>query len=97
MSRREHLLSALQALNPQYIDLVDESDGHANGHESHYKLTLVSPKFVGLNPVQRHRVVYAALGHWMSKIHALAIHAYTLEEWSARSSAPESPVCAGSH
>lgn len=96
MSRREHLLSALQALDPQYIDLVDESDGHAKGHESHYKLTLVSTHFTGLGLVQRHRAVYAVLGHWMSKIHALAIHAYTPDEWSARNSAPESPACAGS-
>lgn len=72
----------LAALEPESIDLRDESGEHL-GHEGarsgggHYRLTIVSARFAGRSPVQRHRLVYEALGPLMRReIHALALHAY---------------------
>jgi BolA protein len=76
----------LAALEPQAIDLQDESALHA-GHEGakggggHFRLTIVSPRFTGRNTLERHRLVYGALGPLMHReIHALAIKAVAPEE-----------------
>ena len=76
----------LAALEPQSLDLLDESERHA-GHEgakaggNHFRLTIVSPRFSGKDQIARHRMVYAALGSLMQReIHALAIQALTPDE-----------------
>jgi BolA protein len=78
--------SRLAALEPQQIDLVDESALHA-GHEGaragggHYRLTIISPHFRGQNQVARHRMVYRALAPMMQReIHALSITALAPDE-----------------
>lgn len=75
------------AFTPLSLDVVDESAQHA-GHAGaksgggHYALTIVAAQFAGLSPVQRHRMIYEALGDAMRKeIHALSIRAYTPEEF----------------
>lgn len=78
----------LTALTPEHLVLDDESARHAGhagaaGGGGHYRLTLVSPHFRGQALPARHRMVYAALGDMMQReIHALAIKAYTPEEFS---------------
>ena len=74
-----------QALAPASMELIDESHLHA-GHagaksgRGHYRLRIVSNRFAGLNPVQRHRLVYEALGELMqTDIHALSIDASALD------------------
>jgi BolA protein len=74
------------ALEPRHLEVIDDSARHA-GHEGaksgggHYVVTIVSSKFAGHNLVQRHRMVYEALGDAMRKdIHALSIRARTPEE-----------------
>ena len=76
----------LSALEPQSIDLLDESGKHA-GHAgakaggSHFRLTIVSARFAGHGKLARHRMVYAALGPLMKReIHALAIQAFAPDE-----------------
>jgi BolA protein len=76
----------LAALEPEALEIYDESREHA-GHAGaqagggHYQLTIVSRRFEGRSRVARHRMVYAALGGLMqSRIHALAITAWTPEE-----------------
>ena len=76
----------LAALEPQSIDLLDESGKHA-GHAgakaggNHFRLTIVSPRFSGKDQIARHRMIYAALGSLMQReIHALAIQALTPDE-----------------
>lgn len=71
----------LAALQPASIDLVDESHLHA-GHAGarsggrHYRLDIVSDHFAGRRTVERHRIIYAALGDLMQQdIHALSITA----------------------
>ena len=68
------------------IELIDESHlhvGHAGAREGkgHFRLHLVSNRFTGLRPLQRHQLVYQALGELMqTEIHALNIVALTVEE-----------------
>jgi BolA protein len=77
----------LAQLEPQALELVDESEmhrGHAgyrDGGGTHWRLSIVSPRFAGQSTVARHRMVYQALGELMQNpIHALAITARSPEE-----------------
>ena len=86
MSTDQQILDRLQILAPESLNLEDESSLHA-GHAGaasgggHYRLTIVSPRFAGLNSVARHRLVYETLGDLMQgPVHALAITALTPEE-----------------
>lgn len=74
------------AFSPQQLDIIDESHLHA-GHPGarsgggHFVATIVSEDFAGKNMLERHRMVYDALGEMMNTdIHALSIKAYTPEE-----------------
>ena len=94
------IINNLQSLNPTHITLDNESHMHAGyyeGKESHFKLVIVSNAFDGKRLVARHQLVYALTNPLMmangGTIHALAIHAYTPDEWSGQ--APDSPNCAG--
>ncbi len=76
----------LAALDPESIELHDESAAHA-GHAGaaagggHFRLRIVSPRFAGRDKIARHRMVYAALGPLMHReIHALAINALSPDE-----------------
>ncbi|AOJ01676.1 MULTISPECIES: BolA family protein [Burkholderia] len=74
------------ALAPESLDVRDDSAQHA-GHAGavaggHYTVTIVSAAFAGKTRVARHRLVYDALADAMQRgIHALAIVAYTPEEY----------------
>lgn len=47
----------------------------------HYEAVIVSPSFAGKRPLQRHQMVYGALGDRIGgDIHALSIKALTPEE-----------------
>ncbi|MCF6752136.1 BolA family protein [Stutzerimonas degradans] len=97
MSKLELIQNALQALEPQHLEVFDESHMHSRGQETHYKAVIVSPQFSGLNSVKRHQKAYAAMGELMQQVHALALHTYTPEEWAQQNAVPASPVCAGGH
>ena len=95
MSMRERIQSSLGLLQPEHLEVLDESHMHSRGQETHYKAVIVSEQFAGLNSVKRHQKVYATMGELMQQIHALAIHTYTAQEWAQVGAAPASPVCAG--
>ena len=79
--------SRLQAaLEPDELDIVDDSHRHA-GHagardgRGHFTVRIVSRQFARKKTLERHRLVYAALGTLMqTDIHALALSALTPEE-----------------
>jgi sulfur transfer protein SufE/stress-induced morphogen len=81
------ILTSLQALKPEKIELLDVSYQHA-GHvgtagkndETHFELYIVADAFDGLNLVKRHKLVYMMLGDVMPQIHALNISAKTPKE-----------------
>lgn len=86
MTLAETIRERLSALEPRSVELLDESGRHV-GHAgaaaggSHFKLVIVSSRFAGLDKLQRHRMVYAALGPLMQReIHALAIQAVAPDE-----------------
>jgi BolA protein len=85
-TRLERLTQRLQALQPTRLDLEDDSHHHA-GHagaadgRGHFSVLIVSKRFAGLRQVQRHRLVYEAVGDLMATdIHALSIHALAPDE-----------------
>lgn len=68
------------ALQPELIEVQDDSHlhaGHAGAREGrHFTVRIVSPRFMGLSRVARHRLVYDALHSLIPRgIHALAIEA----------------------
>ena len=52
------------------------------GDGQHFQAVIVSPTFAGKSRVQRHQLVYAALGDRMrEEIHALSMQTLTPDEW----------------
>ena len=87
------------ALELQHLEVVNESGNHQvpPGSESHFKVVLVSDAFSGERLLVRHRRINQALREELAgELHALAIHAYTPDEWRERhGKAPLSPPCLG--
>ncbi len=76
---REKLLTALE---PVYLDVIDEShnhEGHGGWREgggTHFRIKVVSPAFAGKSRVAMHRMVNEALADDLAGgVHALAIEA----------------------
>ncbi len=56
------------------------------GDGQHFFATIVSPQFEGKRLVQRHQLVYGAMGDRMkAEVHALSIKAFTPEEFAQNS------------
>ena len=63
-----------QALACEHVEVI--------GDGQHFQALVVSSHFAGRNRVQRHQLVYAALGERMrEEIHALSMRTLTPEEW----------------
>lgn len=74
----DHIRGLILAAMPDADVRVSGADG------VHFEAEVVSPVFAGLRPLQRHRLVYAALGELMGgAIHALALKTLTPEEHSS--------------
>jgi len=80
-TRAERLTERLQALEPDQLEVIDDSHQHA-GHagaadgRGHFSVLVVSKRFAGLNTLRRHRLVYETVGDMMvTDIHALSIQA----------------------
>jgi BolA protein len=80
-TRLERLSERLQALEPDRLEVVDDSHHHA-GHagaadgRGHFTVLVVSKRFAGMNNLRRHRLVYEVVGDMMTTdVHALSIHA----------------------
>ena len=53
------------------------------GDGQHFTAVIVSPSFAGKSRIQRHQIVYAALGDRMrEEIHALSMKTLTPEEFA---------------
>jgi BolA protein len=80
------LRAALEAaLAPAALEIIDDSALHA-GHAGaraggHFRVTLVAEVFRGRSPLERHRLVYAAVAPLLQDgVHALNISARTPDE-----------------
>jgi BolA protein len=73
------LRERLQALEPSYLEIIDQSHLHAGhagsaGGASHFEAHITSHLFEGKNKVAQHRVVYDLVKDLMPHpIHALAL------------------------
>ena len=73
------------AFKPELLEIIDNSVAHA-GHAAaksggHYHVTIVAEAFEGKSLVQRHQLIYKALGDMMKQqIHALGINALSPSE-----------------
>jgi len=57
--------------------------------DTHFEAVVVAARFDGRRTLQRHQLIYAALGPRMGReIHALSIQAYTPAEWQAAGGGP---------
>lgn len=86
------------AFAPTHIEVTDESYMHdvPEGAESHFRVLVVSERFVGKSAVQRHQSVYATLADEVkSHIHALGLQTMTPDEWAEDQARNESPECLG--
>lgn len=75
-------------LDAIHVEVEDESWKHA-GHAGaasgggHFTLVVVSPKFEGLNPLDRRRLVFSILqAEMQGEIHALTVRAIGPSEWT---------------
>lgn len=95
-ARRDWIDARLrEQLTPERLDVEDDSSKHA-GHAgaqnddgsiggTHYNVRIVAACFSGKSRVARHRLVYDALADAMrAGLHALAIEAFTPEEYANR-------------
>jgi BolA protein len=88
--RKKELEGLLAALQPQHLELRDRSASHA-GHldakrkETHFHLTIVSEKFIGLSLLQRQRLVHQCVKPaWEQEgegLHALEVKALEPKEF----------------
>lgn len=71
-----------EAFSPETLGVEDESylhEGHAGARDGrgHFRVLIISEAFADKNLLERHRMVYKALGEMMRlDIHALAIDAW---------------------
>ena len=79
--------SRLEAeLDPEELEVVDDSHrhvGHAGARDGrgHFQVRILSRRFAGKRTVERHRMVYAALGALMqTDIHALGLVALSPDD-----------------
>jgi BolA protein len=71
---------------PSHLQVKDQSHlhaGHAGARDGmgHFEVTIVADAFDGKSRIERHRLIYGALGTLMqTDIHALKINAFSPEE-----------------
>jgi len=99
MNMQSVIENKLRALQPRWVQVENESHKHnvPPGAQSHFKVTVVSPRFDGQPLLARHRMVNQLLAQELSSsIHALALHTLTPGEWSQRGGGvADSPPCLG--
>lgn len=75
-----NMLSSEQIKHWIEAELAD-SRVEVQGDGRHFNAMVICPMFAGKNTLQRHRMVYAALGeHMQGRIHALSLKTYTPDE-----------------
>jgi stress-induced morphogen len=77
-----------KAFSPLFLEVIDDSYAHRKHAEAiirpeagHFKVMMKSARFDGVNPLQRHRLVYEQLAELMkSEIHALSLNLLSSDE-----------------
>lgn len=100
MSIQNLLTEKLQnEFHPIHCEVLNESHmHHVPPHsETHFKVILVSQKFLNQSKIKRHQSVYHLASQWMNQpIHALSLHLFTESEWEVfQNKNLDSPRCHG--
>jgi BolA protein len=85
-------------IGPRHLAVVNESSMHnvPPGSETHFRVLVVSPEFAGASRLARHRRIHSLLADELAAgLHALAIDAWTPEEWERAGAPSVSPACRG--
>ena len=61
--------------------------------ETHFNVQIVSDDFEDLSQIQRHKIVYKAVGTLLAEIHAFSITAMTTSEFKENPSLRDTPDC----
>ena len=75
----------MAAFAPTELEVIDESHkhkGHAGARDGrgHFRVRIVSTRFRGKRPIERHRMVFEALDEMLeTDIHALSVSAKATE------------------
>lgn len=88
---RQRLESAFQPIELEIVDDSHRHAGHAGARDGrgHFNVRLVTGAFSGKRQVERHKLVYAALGSLMqTDIHALGLIALSPEDADTTREAP---------
>ena len=90
---KERLLKNIQFI---HLEVVDESPNHGgyDGSVSHVKIIIVSDEFSDQSLINRHKLVYKAMGDLVAQIHAISIVSKTSDQWEESNEYPSSPECA---
>ena len=88
------------ALSPVHLEVENESHLHSGPRdaESHFKIIIVSDRFVGQSLIEQQRMVNGALASELSgAVHALSMKTLTPEKWQAAGGrvSHETPLCRG--
>jgi len=81
------ITEALQALKPESLTVIDSSqtNGSAEGEETHFELSIVASAFEGLNVIKRQQLVFMILGDLMQQVETVKIASiFTPEEAEQR-------------
>jgi stress-induced morphogen len=75
--KADHIIAKIKSALPDaQVQMKD-----LTGTEDHWEATVVSGEFAGKNPIQRHRMVFAALEEEMKgPIHALTLKTLTPDQ-----------------
>ncbi len=92
MNTAEKIQKTLQKkLSASKVEVLDQSSLHTGHKQSqlsgggHYSVVIIAEIFKDKRPIERHRMVYQALAKELrQEIHALAIQAYSSEEYTPK-------------
>ena len=92
-------LKIKEALNPSFLEVINESHMHnvEPGSESHIRIVAVASIFDGINLVKRHKLVYKHLSDALDgPVHAVSLHTFSPTEWlKTNGETTPSPDCLG--
>lgn len=76
----------LNLIKQRIEEKLDTTLVQTSGDSGHFDVIVVGPCFQDLSPVQRQKMVYAALQDKITsgEIHAISIKAYTPEQWETQ-------------
>tara|TARA_Y100000996_G_scaffold19511_2_gene14424 strand:+ start:324 stop:620 length:297 start_codon:yes stop_codon:yes gene_type:complete len=82
-------------LNVSKLIIMNDSYKHnvPPNSESHFNVKIVSDDFEDLSQIQRHKIVYKAVGNLLTEIHAFSISALTTSEFKENPSLRDTPDC----